>query len=146
MRCIILLLISFQCNAMSFIQASTVYQNLVHSNGILTYPGLFLDTSQEVNASSSPMRISVTIGMLRFTRNADELAMVLGHELAHFTLQHRGSTPAHEFAADSLGSRYTDVAGYSHCIGAAVLYRLHDTADSTHPDSTDRYNRVKCSK
>jgi len=46
-----------------------------------------------------------------FVKNADEMALIFGHELAHFTLGHRGSTPSRELAADSLGAQYADKAG-----------------------------------
>lgn len=144
MRYLLLLVISCNSYAMSFGQAQVIYQKLVAANGISIYPGLYLDPDSAPNASSSPMRIDVTAGMLRFVRNADELALVLGHELGHYTLHHTGSTPSREFAADRLGAQYEDRAGYNHCRGVQVLYRFHDKADSTHPDSDDRYSRLRC--
>src|SRR5256885_11859960 len=41
-----------------------------------------------INAGTTSGRIVITEGMLRFVRSDDELAMILGHELAHLTLGH----------------------------------------------------------
>ncbi len=144
MRYVFLLLFSMNSYAMSFGQAQVIYQKLVAANGISIYPGLYLDPDSSPNASSTPMRIEVTAGMLRFVHNADELALVLGHELGHYVLHHTSSTPSREFAADRLGAQFEDRAGYNHCSGAQVLYRFHDEADSTHPASDERYARLRC--
>ena len=45
--------------------------------------------SQEVNASAKPHKITVTTGLTRFVESDDELAVVLGHELAHITERHQ---------------------------------------------------------
>ncbi|MEK6568136.1 MAG: M48 family metalloprotease, partial [Candidatus Omnitrophota bacterium] len=43
---------------------------------------------QEVNAGAIPNLIVVTYGLMRFTKSDDEVAAVLGHELAHITKGH----------------------------------------------------------
>ena len=43
---------------------------------------------QEVNAGAMPNLIVVTYGLMRFTKSDDEVAAVLGHELAHITKGH----------------------------------------------------------
>ncbi|OGX15799.1 MAG: hypothetical protein A2Y01_02435 [Omnitrophica WOR_2 bacterium GWC2_44_8] len=43
---------------------------------------------QEVNAGASPNLIVVTYGLMRFAKNDDEIAVVLGHELAHIARGH----------------------------------------------------------
>ena len=43
-----------------------------------------------VNAGTDGRNVGVTRGMLRFVKNDDELAVVLGHELAHITRNHLG--------------------------------------------------------
>lgn len=51
--------------------------------------------SQEVNAGVTPELVVVTYGLMRFLKSDDELAVVLGHELAHITRGHflkRGGT------------------------------------------------------
>ena len=41
-----------------------------------------------VDAFATPETITITTGMLRFLRSDDELAIVVGHELAHITRRH----------------------------------------------------------
>ena len=41
-----------------------------------------------VDALATPETITITTGMLRFLRSDDELALVVGHELAHITRRH----------------------------------------------------------
>jgi Zn-dependent protease with chaperone function len=41
-----------------------------------------------VDAFATPGTITITTGMLRFLRSDDELAIVVGHELAHLTKRH----------------------------------------------------------
>lgn len=43
---------------------------------------------ESVNATASPGRVIVSYGMLRFIKAEDELAVVIGHELAHLTKDH----------------------------------------------------------
>ena len=43
---------------------------------------------QEVNAGAAPNLIVVTYGLMRFVKNDDEVAVVLGHELAHIARSH----------------------------------------------------------
>lgn len=43
---------------------------------------------QEVNAGASPDLVAVTYGLMRFVKSDDEIAVVLGHELAHITKGH----------------------------------------------------------
>jgi predicted Zn-dependent protease len=49
---------------------------------------LYAAGESSVNAGATFGKIVVTEGMLRFVRSDDELAMILGHELAHLTQGH----------------------------------------------------------
>ena len=52
------------------------------------YTYVILD-SKEINAFAAPGGfIFITTGMLNFLENEDELAVILGHEIAHIELQH----------------------------------------------------------
>lgn len=44
--------------------------------------------AEEVNAGATSNRVVVTYGMMRFLKTQDELAIILGHELAHITRGH----------------------------------------------------------
>ncbi len=49
---------------------------------------IVLETKNEVNAGADGERLIIPTGMLRFAANDNELAVVLGHELAHNALRH----------------------------------------------------------
>lgn len=49
-----------------------------------------LDPSGELNARADGKRLFITTAMAEFTAADDELALILGHELAHHVLGHRG--------------------------------------------------------
>jgi membrane-associated protease RseP (regulator of RpoE activity) len=51
------------------------------------YP-ITLDQQQVVNAFADGERIVVTRGMMAFARSDEELALVIGHEMAHNTMAH----------------------------------------------------------
>jgi Zn-dependent protease with chaperone function len=142
--CLILLGSAGVSSAATFKDAQGVYNHLIKANGFHLAPKLGLEMNPYPNARASFARITITSGMLKFVHNKDELALILGHELGHFTRIDLSSTPSHEFAADKLGAVYADVAGYNHCTGVAVLKRFNDRASKTHPDSDERYNRLKC--
>jgi len=57
---------------------------------ICGYP-VHLDRSAELNAFADGDSITVYMGMLKFVKSDDELAAILGHEMAHNTQKHRRS-------------------------------------------------------
>jgi hypothetical protein len=71
------------------------------------YPVLLL-SSDMVNALADGKRIALTTGMMRFVRNDAELALVIGHEIAHNALQHRDTIQLKSLLND-LVSAYTGV-------------------------------------
>lgn len=84
--------------------------------------------STQVNAFANDRRAIVTTAMLDFVRSDDELALILGHELAHLILRHppmgdgdkvlasigigSGKFWKREEAADRLAIRLVAAAGY----------------------------------
>lgn len=76
-------------------------------------------------------------------QNQDELAFVLGHELAHYKLWHLKSNYYNEYQADKYGVKYMKAAGFNHCKGVQILKRFGPVS-KTHPAGIDRYNQVKC--
>tara|TARA_B100000686_G_scaffold348207_1_gene438671 strand:+ start:615 stop:1586 length:972 start_codon:yes stop_codon:yes gene_type:complete len=56
----------------------------------LYHPYIFIvGESDQINAFAAPGGIIIiTTGMLKFLKNEDELAVILGHEIAHVELQH----------------------------------------------------------
>jgi len=73
-----------------------------------------LDPSDELNARADGKRLFITTAMAGFTATDDELAVVLGHELAHHVLAHRGW---HE--AETRGRQTQTVPALSAAAGGA---------------------------
>jgi hypothetical protein len=74
------------------------------------------------NAYADGRTIYVTTGLLRFSENDDEVAFVIGHELAHNVLNHMGlSYKRFEEEADYLGCYFAARAGYD--LDRLVAYR-----------------------
>ncbi|MBF0300664.1 MAG: M48 family metalloprotease, partial [Oligoflexia bacterium] len=110
-------------------------------------PPIFVEDSFEVNASNG---ISINYGMLNYIEYEDELAGLLGHELAHNYLNHNIYDELEkEFVADKFGSYLAAKAGYN----PYGLYSLIDhvandpnlklstsstTERSTHPPIKER--------
>ncbi len=88
-----------------------------------------------VNARSLGGKITFTQGATaQLTR--DEFALLAGHEIAHFYLNHGASNPAVELAADRLGARLACAAGYDPVAGASLFQFL--SAGSDHPHRAER--------
>ena len=95
-----------------------------------------LARSTQVNAFATGRSVVMTLAMLNFLRSDDELAVVLGHELAHNIFHHRamrseegilrglGLKPSavwkREEAADRFGLRLMSAAGYD--LDAAIPF------------------------
>ncbi len=139
------MLLTCSSYAMSFGQAQIIYAKLVRANGFHKYPTLFLNHDSEVNASYFGNTIMINTGMLKYVKNADELALIIGHELGHYAKQYQNLTDYQaEYGADSDGAMYESKAGYNRCLGAQAIYRFHEGDSSDHPASIKRYNRIKC--
>ncbi len=67
---------------------NAIGHRILRESGINMNIKFTVDKSEQVNAAASPGQIVVTIGMMRFVRSEDELASVIGHEIAHLTNDH----------------------------------------------------------
>ncbi|MDP8253743.1 MAG: M48 family metallopeptidase [Candidatus Kaelpia aquatica] len=69
-------------------------QNLIKSTAVLEKVGLEVSfgmlNEESVNAGASSKEVVVTYGLMRFIESEDELAIILGHELAHIARGHIG--------------------------------------------------------
>lgn len=122
-----------------------VYKNLTNANGFNWHPDMEYSDDKEVNAyydSDWGGGIHFQEGMIRFVRNKNEIAWVIGHEWAHSRL-HSGGTWQSEMDADRWGMTYMKKAGYNACSGIKVLLRFEDSGDAAHPPSAQRYNALK---
>lgn len=140
---IFLLLSPLYSWAVSFSEAEKIYHNILAQNGIRIGPKLIFSNSNEVNASASVLWITVNKGMLNIT-NRNEIALVLGHELAHWKLGHGGSSHTNEYAADRLGFYYASKAGYNACSGIKVFNKFKQSESSTHPHPQKRKQKFNC--
>lgn len=69
-----------------------------------TPSGIIIDDT--VNAFAKPEGIWVTTGMLKFVNGDDELAVVLGHEMAHHILDHLSKQERNRFWGALLGGMF----------------------------------------
>lgn len=101
----------------------------------------------QVNAHVDGETIVITTGLLRFVESDDELAAVIGHELAHRVLGHRRSRlRSREGAADYLGVYLAARAGYDPTAAVDFVRRLaaehpeliSDRASPAHPSTAQR--------
>lgn len=106
-----------------------------------------------VNAHSSRDGVGITTGLLRFLESDDELAAVIGHELAHEILGHRGGSGfrRREHAADYLGVYLAARAGYDPAAAVRFVRRLaaehpeliSDRASPAHPSTASRAKTIE---
>lgn len=139
-----LFVFSISVNSMSFSEAQAIYNKIAIINNIPA-PILVLRDNVEVNADETDTRIAVNSGMLLFVKNQSEIALVLGHELGHFTLHHEYSSIAHEYAADYKGAIYMSNAGFKRCLGAQMFKRMYQGPSDDHPMAKDRITHLGCS-
>ena len=84
----------------------------VHPKPVCRHPIKLLSVNAISASEVDNLRVYITTGMVRFLKNDDQLAWVLGHELAHIALRSQGSNEQSEFLADYVGSYFTARAGY----------------------------------
>ena len=124
---------------------------------------LRLSSSDTVNAYATGRSIIITTGMMDFTTRDEELAAIIGHELAHNTLAHIRKittnlivtgfatryTRGFESEADYVGLYYAARAGYDMQNVEDIWRRLGTRHPrnigraKTHPTTPDRFLRLK---
>jgi len=124
---------------------------------------LRLSSSAVINAYADGKNISVTTGMMDFTKSDDELALIVGHELGHNTMDHIRKivgnyilsfgatryTRPFESEADYVGLYYLVRAGYSPDGVEDFWQRLSAVSPKsisrakTHPTFPDRYLLIR---
>ncbi len=127
---------------------------------------LQLSHSTAINAYADGRNITITSGMMEFTQSDSELALIIGHELAHNTMGHvRKSivnyilsfggtryTRPFESEADYVGLYYMVRAGYSPEGVEDFWQRLAKASPKginrakTHPTFPDRYLRIRAAR
>ncbi|GHA87944.1 hypothetical protein GCM10009069_08620 [Algimonas arctica] len=127
---------------------------------------LRLRPSSAINAFANGRNITVTTGMMDFTESDDELALILGHELAHNTMGHIRKvvgnlilsgfatryTRPFELESDYVGLYYMVRAGFNPDDVEAFWRRLADVDPrsvnraKTHPTFPARYLRIAAAR
>lgn len=127
---------------------------------------LRLSNRSAINAFADGRNITVTAGMMDFVESDSELALIVGHELAHNTMGHirkvlgnyivsfgaTRHTRPFESEADYVGLYYLVRAGYSPENVESFWQRLATKAPrgisraKTHPTFPDRYLRIKAAR
>jgi len=92
----------------------------------------FLAPTPDVDAHAAFSKIAVGIGAIRYCRNDDELAVIMGHELAHTTLKHSlkkvGVTTATGIAYGVVAGAL-DVVTFSG-VGSALIWPVQSATDA----------------
>lgn len=127
---------------------------------------LRLRNSSVINAYADGRNITMTTGMMDFVQSDDELALIIGHELAHNTMGHirkvlsnyilsfgaTRHTRPFESEADYVGLYYLVRAGYSPEGVEYFWQRLSKVSPKginrakTHPTFPNRYLRIKATR
>jgi hypothetical protein len=121
-----------------------------------------LKITSDINAYATGTTVTVTSGMMKFVESDEELAMIVGHELAHNTMGHirkivgnyifslgatRYARPF-ESEADYVGLYYLARAGYDMDGVEDVWRRLalispqNTSRAKTHPTTSERFLRI----
>jgi predicted Zn-dependent protease len=119
---------------------------------------LFILEEPTVNAYNDGTKIVIYRGLINSTNSYDEIALVIGHEIAHGNLWHlkmlndwnKKLTPTEvsvlEAHADKLGAIYMMKAGYDVCKGRKLfknwLDEKGDYLGGSHPGYAYRYNQL----
>lgn len=92
----------------------------------------FLAASPHLDASALFSQIDVGIGAIRYCKNDDELALIMGHELAHTTLRHSlkkfGGNMGTTIGFEVLGSLIN--AATFPGVGTALMYPVQMAVDA----------------
>ncbi len=142
---ILLNITTFSCYSMTLAKAVSIYHRVAKTN-FNYYPDLRLTRSSIAGLSANAEyrgSIWITAELLRVVRNDHEMAVILGHELAHYKYpDYLLNSWRRENMADLRGAAFARKAGYNVCIGMRFTRGLK--ADSDHPSGPQRYNFVGC--
>lgn len=117
-------------------QAGEVYDQLKMANGLFGAPPVRVLNEPGLNAYSNSFETAITKELLAIS-TVDELALVLGHELSHW------SGTDSETRADKGGFFLAHKAGYNACNGISILLKINSGGDSVHPPSKVRWTLLK---
>jgi Zn-dependent protease with chaperone function len=106
------------------IERAGVIRDLPLETRIGCFRAAEVETLDTVDAYSERERIVVYSGLLRFLESDDELAVILGHELAHALLEDGLDPAVAERKADALGLYLAALAGYDIAVARGLSDRF----------------------
>jgi len=127
-----------------------IFKDLIAKNH-LHKANLYLEEDDDINGHALGHRITITSATLR-ELNEDQMAFLLGHELAHSQFNDSQSQPkgtSQEDRADRYGAMYAHRLGYSHCKMASfflLLYRRYGNVgggNDPHSTISQRWARLQ---
>jgi Zn-dependent protease with chaperone function len=139
-------------------RVARIYQQINVQAGAGIWMPISVNPSPIVNAYNTGSEIVIYQGLIDNCKNDDELALVIGHEIAHSTLSHfelSDGDPilqtALEAQADKMGAYYIMRAGYDVCKAREFWLRsIKENGDypgGDHPTLAYRFSElnVNCS-
>lgn len=113
---------------------------------------VLLVRSEDLNAATDGNSVAITTGLYGLLRSDDEVAVILGHELAHILLGHTKSgaaeAPAREIEADHIGLKLAARAGFDINAAPALWKRLNSLQvaaglSASHPSGPAREAAIR---
>ena len=131
-------------------------QAIYHKLAVVTgrvneVPPLLIIDQPILNAFAMTNQVVLYQGLIDFSKDDDEIALVLGHEISHVLLGHLGKLQATsvdeqavlESMADKMGAMYMMRAGYNICTAREMWKRLAeqygDFLGGDHPNDAYRF-------
>ncbi len=132
-------------------QVISVYERLAANSGEQGLPPLTIADNADINAWTDGKNITITTGILAVMENEDELALVLGHEMAHYInhdmLHEDLDSRSVEAHADKLGAFIMMRAGFDVCKGKEMFKVFKEQfgdspVTTSHPDNAFRRDQL----
>lgn len=133
-------------------EVNQVYEHIILNSGQSQRPPFHIvENMGVINAWTDGASITITTGMLHLFHNKHELAMVLGHEVAHFIAHdiYHGDLLQEDIEAnaDKLGAFIMMRAGYDPCKGKEIMHTFKClfgdfAAPVDHPSNAYRYDQL----
>lgn len=137
-------------------RVKTIYAKILAQTGQVqdALPLVIVDKSV-INAYNNGQEVVIFTGIIDYTKNDDEIALILGHEIAHGMLRHTyfkefRSSPYEisvaEGNTDKMGAVYIMKAGYDICKARNLWLRMGkedgNYQGGDHPTAAYRYTEL----
>lgn len=126
-------------------RAREIYRKIKKANNFIFNPIMLFMESDYINGYSKIFYIKITTGALKHY-SEDELAFLIGHELAHCKFWHLGTedkekSHKQEYKADMYAAQYIRRAGFN-VLNAINKFNKFTPESNSHPSSEDRKARI----